>query len=241
MVHLSRLSFIEFMSVVCESEAIVNSRPLTYVYNETEEGEALTPSDLIHGFKLTDLPPLGGAGLGKQYSLDIQRMKNVEKAREHFWQRWHKEYLNELSERFYQPRGKKAEVRQPAPGDVVLLKGERTPRREWRMGVVEETPLGRDGKVRRLHIWVPNIKYPVKRVGGGGEEVTGSYSWRSVNNKARENKGSIWRRAPCSVVPLEEQVAEVTELPHHVSHQENNLHNHPKVTNDAIKPVISVK
>ena len=51
----ARLSFDELSTVLTEIEStvIVNSRPLTYLYDDLEE--ALTPSHLIYGRKLVSL------------------------------------------------------------------------------------------------------------------------------------------------------------------------------------------
>ena len=52
-VGTARLSFDELSTVLTEVETTVNSRPLTYLYDDLEE--ALTPSHLIYGRKLVSL------------------------------------------------------------------------------------------------------------------------------------------------------------------------------------------
>ena len=49
------LSFDELSTLLTEIEFILNSRPLTYEYNETE-GEVLTQSHLIYGTRIKPLP-----------------------------------------------------------------------------------------------------------------------------------------------------------------------------------------
>ena len=51
----ARLSYDELLTVVTEVEAVLNSRPLTYVSSEDVE-EPLTPSHLMFGYRVISLP-----------------------------------------------------------------------------------------------------------------------------------------------------------------------------------------
>ena len=51
----ARLDYDELQTILIEVESIVNSRPLTYVYDELES-EPLTPSHLLYGRRLAVLP-----------------------------------------------------------------------------------------------------------------------------------------------------------------------------------------
>lgn len=53
----------ELATVLTEIEAVVNSRPLTFVYNELGEGDPLTPASFLIGRRLTALPAAGGEPL----------------------------------------------------------------------------------------------------------------------------------------------------------------------------------
>ena len=50
------LSKNELNTVLAEVEAAINSKPLTYVYNELDEPLLLTPAHLLHGRALTTFP-----------------------------------------------------------------------------------------------------------------------------------------------------------------------------------------
>ena len=51
------LNFDELQTTVVEIEAIVNARPITYVYDDDESvSTPLTPSHLIHGRRITNAP-----------------------------------------------------------------------------------------------------------------------------------------------------------------------------------------
>lgn len=46
----------ELSTVLCEIEAMLNSCPPTFVYNELDEGQPLTPTSFFRGGRLTALP-----------------------------------------------------------------------------------------------------------------------------------------------------------------------------------------
>ena len=52
----AKLSFEELKSVLIETEGVLNSRPLTYVYDELTQ-TPLTPSHLVIGRRLLDQSP----------------------------------------------------------------------------------------------------------------------------------------------------------------------------------------
>ena len=54
------LSYEELESVLMETEGVLNSRPLTYVYDELSEAP-LTPSHLVVGRRLLDQSPAARA------------------------------------------------------------------------------------------------------------------------------------------------------------------------------------
>jgi hypothetical protein len=95
MLGRTKLKFNEFRTIVTEIEAILNNRPLTYVSSNLEDPQALTPSHLLYGDRLTSLPydpsveeELLDPSFGEKPSqlLDIfSRRQRILKA---FWTRW---------------------------------------------------------------------------------------------------------------------------------------------------------
>ncbi|XP_074645858.1 uncharacterized protein LOC141902118 [Tubulanus polymorphus] len=55
---LTSVSFLEFSTIITEVECMLNDRPLTYVSSNFTDGEALTPSHLWCGRRLSSLPLL---------------------------------------------------------------------------------------------------------------------------------------------------------------------------------------
>ena len=97
----SKLSYEELEIVLIQIESIVNSRPLTFITTE-EVCEPLTSSHLIYGKQLI-------SAINNEYiddtTFDISseqcsnRVKYIQKLLDHYWSRFRKEYLQELSER----------------------------------------------------------------------------------------------------------------------------------------------
>ncbi|XP_068738177.1 uncharacterized protein [Montipora capricornis] len=91
----ARLNYDELSTTLVEVEAVLNSRPLTYVYDEFEE--PVTPSHLVIGRRILSMP-------SKNYSIDVphtqqalsRRAKFLQIILNHFWNRWRAEYLTKL-------------------------------------------------------------------------------------------------------------------------------------------------
>ena len=71
---------------------------------------------------------------------------------EHFWTRWHREYLTDLRES-HNCNAKRA-GKEPKVGDVVIVFEEGAKRNSWKMAVIEELIHGRDNKVRGANVRV---------------------------------------------------------------------------------------
>ena len=134
--------------MLIEIEAVLNSRPMIYIYDDDIE-ELLTPSHLFFGRQLMDLPDAAQ----DDYNDDINRnqavnkMKRIAEIVDHFWKRWHKEYLLELREhhKMKKQQGKTVKIN---PGEVVCIQEDNVKRQRWRIGRVEEVIQGRDGVAR---------------------------------------------------------------------------------------------
>ncbi|XP_029839121.4 uncharacterized protein LOC115322862, partial [Ixodes scapularis] len=148
------LNFEELATVLTEVEAVVNSRPVTYIYNNPKEPEALSPADFLLGRKLNTLPPHHLPAKDEASSgHSARRWKYRCTIIEQFWRRWRSEYLLEL---------RSAHITKPNSSsglqtdDIVLLKDDRLPRQMWKICRVKETFPGKDGKVRACRIVLPS-------------------------------------------------------------------------------------
>ena len=132
-------------TLLCEVEAIINSRPLTCVSSDPGDLQPITPAHFLHQREGIPLPP----GLfDESDSASRKRWRQVQYLSDLFWKRWRKEYLPLLQQRSRWLR--------PSPnlqvGDLVILVDENTPRGHWRLGKVSEAIASPDGLVRRAKV-----------------------------------------------------------------------------------------
>ena len=140
----SRLNDEVLETVLCEVEAIVNSRPLTKVSDDVSDMATLTPNHLL----LLREGPRAMPGVFGQGDIYRKRWRYIQHLADQFWRRWLKEYLPNL-----QARSKWTEEKPNVKkGDVVLICDENTPRNVWPMGLVIEAKVGRDNLVRTVRV-----------------------------------------------------------------------------------------
>lgn len=131
-------------TLFCEVESIVNGRPLTVLSDDPDDEGPLTPNHLLLLRGGPKLPP----GQFDQSDIYGRRWRHVQFLSDQFWKRWVREYLPilQLRRKWLQPK------RNFQVGDVVLILGEKTPRKNWPMGRIVQTYPGKDGLVRSAQI-----------------------------------------------------------------------------------------
>ena len=126
-VSKAKLMYEELETVLVEIEMVINSRPLTYLYEEAEE--ASTPSHLVIGRRLLNTS-MKGDGYVAKHSADLlhNHYKYLQNVIQHYSKRFSKEYLSELDQRRLYTRGKGNydEFCKLLLGDVVLIGDEFT-------------------------------------------------------------------------------------------------------------------
>ena len=147
------LKFAELRTVLVEIENVINSRPLTYIYDD-EEGVnyPLTPSQLINGRNLAMLPNDGHYEIVSTHESLSKRARYHRKVLSHFIKKWQREYLLNLLEA-HRPKGANKEPSINV-GDVVLLRDEQTKRNFWKLCRVVELLESKDGSVRAAKVQV---------------------------------------------------------------------------------------
>lgn len=132
-------------TVLCEIEAIINSRPITKASMDPNDLEALTPNHLLQLKTSPSLPP----GLFQPTDMyALRRWKQVQYMSDLFWKRWVKEYLPQLQERQRWIGVKRNLV----VGDLVIIMDSTAPRNSWPTGRVIQTFPDRRGFVRQVRI-----------------------------------------------------------------------------------------
>ena len=142
------------LTAVVEIKAVVNSRPLSYA-SFTEFEEPLTPSHLVVGRRLPNLPDhLGYVCDPDDEDFEVnpsqltKRMKHLASVLNHFSRRWRSEYLNELRESHRYVAKKVSHPLHVSKGDVIIVHDDALPRGLWKLGRIQEAFTGRDGLPR---------------------------------------------------------------------------------------------
>jgi len=150
--HLTRivggahLTFEEMQTILCEIEAILNSRPLVPLSSDTNNTAYLSPGHFLVGSPLNSFPTMDVNDVNTNRLLQWQV---IEQMRQHFWSRWSNEYLNHLQER-YKWKNRKGPLLEP--GNLVLIKQQGLAPLQWLSGRVEEVHPDTDGVVRTATI-----------------------------------------------------------------------------------------
>ena len=129
----------EMATVLCDIEAMVNSRPLIYI---SDDDMALTPAHLLIGKPLL---PLSIAKPANREIEPLTRWKYQNKLLDSFWNCWKTQYLPQLQE--FQKWRHRPE-RELQVDDIVLVNDGNRKRGQWPMARIVKTIPGRDGLVR---------------------------------------------------------------------------------------------
>jgi hypothetical protein len=143
----SCLNYEEIQTTLTEIEAVINGRPLTYLYDDNDEPSPLTPSDFLIGRRIHSIPDVPNSVEPKSNKeMLTKQLRYKQQITDHFWKRWKKEYLLELrSANFTKP------ISSPTTfkiGDLVLIHEDKMPKHIWKYGIIKELFYGRDSKIR---------------------------------------------------------------------------------------------
>ena len=146
--YRSFLSYDEMTTLLKQIESILNSRPITQMFDEVDE--PLTPSHLLIGKRSTQLPT------NELYINDTDnRNKYRERILDLFTQRWRKEYLSQLQDYHINHQAARDADIVPTIGEIVIMK-EGSPRSTWKLARVLKIYEGNDGKIRSLEVMKSN-------------------------------------------------------------------------------------
>ena len=126
------LTFEHLNTYVIEIEGLLNSRPLTPLSSDPNDFQALTPAHFLIGESLTALPERDFMDVPANR---LSVWQHIQKIKQHFWSRWHKEYINELNMRSKWKQDAASNLR---INDLVLLQAETLPPLHWALGRIME-------------------------------------------------------------------------------------------------------
>ena len=135
------LTFEEMSTLLTQVEACLNSRPLQALSDDPEDLAALTPGHFLVGSALTAVPE---PSLLDHPPNRLTRWQLLQRMRDHFWERWSKEYLHSLTHR---PKWLKKETGFDV-GRLCLIRQENTPPTRWPLARIVRVHPGEDGQIR---------------------------------------------------------------------------------------------
>ncbi len=149
----SLLSNSELGTILVEVESFINSRPITYLFDDKEGiSYPLSPSHLVNGRNLELSSNDSHFEIISTYESLSKRARYHHRLLYEFTKLWKNEYLLGLLEA-YKPKNSNAESRIEV-GDIVVLRNEQTKRSFWKLCKVLELLKGQDGSVRSAKIQV---------------------------------------------------------------------------------------
>ncbi|GFW80639.1 uncharacterized protein TNCV_3234911 [Trichonephila clavipes] len=141
------LSLEEMTTILTEIEAVLNLRPLSYVYEENDEPRPLIPMHFLNFGQNQPTYPVTFSEILKNASTKsslLKRKKYQQLLLKQLWYRWKKQYLLDLRTAH--------SVKNPEThpelkvGDVVLIEENTKNKLLWKLGKIERTLPGRDNK-----------------------------------------------------------------------------------------------
>ena len=147
----------EICTVLLDCEAVINSRPITFLSDNDNEIAPLTPSHFLREIReigVLDLDYIEKCCLRKRFA-------HRQIINEDLRQRFRNEYLGALS---YQRKNYNA--RDVNIGDIVLIGNDNTKRIEWPLAKIKDVYKGRDGNIRvvRLITATGELTRPIQRI-----------------------------------------------------------------------------
>ncbi|UYV67071.1 hypothetical protein LAZ67_4003814, partial [Cordylochernes scorpioides] len=187
----SSVYYEEMSTILCDAEATINSRPLTYIHEDFDSLIPLSPSMFLHDSKYVGVPDLD-----KLDSKKFQdRYRHCQRLREALRSRFRSEYLGQLVQ--------KANERTPklSVGDVVIVKVEDKRRLHWPMARIVELFPGRDGhsRVAKVRTKLGTLIRPVQKL-YPLEVSSGDPILRSKGDTTIEEAHSEAKRTRCGRV-----------------------------------------
>ncbi|XP_073963073.1 uncharacterized protein [Choristoneura fumiferana] len=142
------VTYEELSTILCDCEALMNSRPLTYIADNSENLKPLTPACFVQGLPASETPDLDQLD---HDSLN-RRLRYLHKLRGDLRERFRNEYLGMLIQ-----KGKERDSNIKV-GDVVLVETD-AKRIKWPLGVILEVYTGKDGNARVARVRTADGEY----------------------------------------------------------------------------------
>ena len=137
----SLFTYEQLNTCVIEIEAVMNSRPIIPLSTDPNDMNALTPAHFLIGDSLMNVPEYDFKEVPDNR---LSLWQHTQKVKQHFWTRWHKEYLQELNVRSKWLRGN-PDIK---IGTLVTIKENNLRPMQWKLGRIIAVHPGEDGVIR---------------------------------------------------------------------------------------------
>lgn len=153
------LTYEELYTVLCQIEAVLNSRPISALTDEFSDFTVLTPGHFIMGAAPISVPAPILMNINENR---LSRWQLMEKMCQDFWKSWSSEYLPSMQQR---PRWQSIQDNLSV-GQMVIIRQDNMPPTKWLLGRIESIHPGNDGLVRVATVRTQNsvLKRPVVKL-----------------------------------------------------------------------------
>jgi len=159
--HLHRIlsstpfTFKEMSTILCQIEAILNSRPLIPQSDDVNDLNVLTPGHFLIGDQLTAVPE---PDLQHIQMNRLDRFQLMQRQVQEFWSKWNKDYLSSLQQRTKW----KSPIENLKVGQLVTIKDDDSPPTKWLLARVVKIKPGKDSRVRVAQLRTATVSGTVK-------------------------------------------------------------------------------
>ena len=154
------------LTMLTEVEAVINTRPLTYVNSDFPSVFTLTPAHFLAGGLDTIIPSMDiCSGEDTEYLPQrdsaqelIDSWKRSRAQLDKFLEMWRRDYLLTLRETLplTHKKTKSQILRHPKIGEIVIVKDDNLPHRAWKLAQIKDYIFSRDGHIRSAVIQLPS-------------------------------------------------------------------------------------
>ncbi|KAK0415379.1 hypothetical protein QR680_011915 [Steinernema hermaphroditum] len=165
--------FEDLRTTLTQIEAIMNSRPLTYLDSEPGEWAILRPIDFVHRRARLSLPSTQTSedvNDSTYFSEEELRALNsrkealdaLEESDKHThkaWESFQRDYLISLREKHRRSlaQGRTQKIK-PREGMIVMLEGDPLPKHCWKLARIEKLLPSSDGQIREVELFLPDSR-----------------------------------------------------------------------------------
>ncbi|XP_067205335.1 uncharacterized protein [Linepithema humile] len=163
------LTYEEMTTFLTQVEAVLNSRPLCPLTEDSNDLQALTPAHFLIGGTLTTIPE---PSLENVKISHLSRWQLTKQMLDSFWSHWSKECL----QRYLSVYKWNQETSPLQKDTLVLVIDERYPPSKWPLGRIIASHPGKDGKVRVVTVCTQTstLKRPIVKLCPLPVPVTGT-------------------------------------------------------------------